>query len=103
MESRPGKRIQVKPVNPPGRQRKKTRDDLVMERLATLCYYYPQYTLKDAAHLPINQVSLLLRIARRIKAEEYLHLVQIAVAPHSQKGKLVEKLASNYKKTIEES
>jgi hypothetical protein len=71
--------------------------------LATLCYFYPQYTLAAARKLPFKDVKLLLSVATKQKAADYLNLSQIAAAPHTEKGRGVKKLYDNYKKVIEEN
>lgn len=68
------------------------------ELYATVCYYYPQYTLKDVAKLPARDVSLLLKTAQKRQAE-YLHnLTLIAQAPHSKKQANVKRLVEHFKK-----
>lgn len=70
------------------------------ELLAELCFFYPQYTLAAARRLPAKDVMLLLRIARKKKAEEYLNLTQIAAAPHTIKGSGVKTLSNRYSKVV---
>lgn len=73
-----------------------------LELLAELCYYYPQYSLAAARRLPAKDVMLLLRVARRKKAEEYFNLTQIAAAPHTRKGSGVAKLSKRYSKVAKD-
>ena len=68
------------------------------EMYATLCYYFPQYTLKDAAELPFKHVQLLLKTAQRIEASRMYNLTQIAAAPHTKKMQSVKKLSEHFKK-----
>lgn len=68
------------------------------EMFATLCYYFPQYTLKDAAEMPFKNVQLLLKTAKRIEAERMYNLTQIAAAPHTKKMVSVKKLSEHFKK-----
>jgi hypothetical protein len=68
----------------------------VTELLASLCYYYPQYTLSQASKLPLKTVLLLLKVARQHEAVKYHNLTQIAAAPHTNKGAGVRKLSSHY-------
>ena len=68
---------------------------------ATVCYYYPQYTLKEASKLSYRDLSLLLNTAKKLKASEYLTLLNITAAPHSVKGKAVKELRKNLEKEIE--
>lgn len=65
---------------------------------ATVCYYYPQYTLQQVQKLPARDVQLLLEVAHRIQAQNMYTLTQIAAAPHSKGGKGVEKLLDHFKK-----
>ncbi len=57
-----------------------------LEVLAMFCYYFPQYTLAQARKLPYKNVKLLLGVAQKQKATEYLHLLSISVAPHTKDG-----------------
>lgn len=68
---------------------------------ATVCYYYPQYTLKEASKLSYRDISLLLNTAKRLKASEYLRLLDISAAPHTEKGKGVKELRKILEKEIE--
>lgn len=72
------------------------------ELLAELCFYYPQYTLAAARRLPARDVMLLLRTARKKKAEEYFNLTQIAAAPQTKNGRGVKKLSSRYSKIVKD-
>lgn len=67
------------------------------DSLATLCYYYPQYTLAAARRLPFRDVQLLLKKARQLEAVRYANLTQIAAAPNSKKGKAVKDLLTKFK------
>lgn len=67
---------------------------------ATLCYYYPAYTLKMASMLPHKHKTIMLNQARRLKAKDMHDLTQIAAAPHSTKGKGVKKLIKHFEKVI---
>lgn len=70
------------------------------ELWATICYYYPQYTLQEASQLSIRDIKLLLKIAEKLEAQKMLALTQIAAAPHTKKGQGVKKLTEFYKKQI---
>lgn len=89
------KRISVKPVRPVKAQKVNNR-----ELWATICYYYPQYTLDDARRLSVRDIKLLLRIAEKKEAEKFLQLVQIVASPHTKKGQGVKQLTNFYKKQI---
>lgn len=66
------------------------------ETLATLCFYYPQYTFAQARQLPYHRVQLLLKAAHKVEATRFYNLTQIAAAPHSEKGKAVKQLLKNF-------
>lgn len=68
------------------------------ENYAMLCYYYPQYTLKDAQRIPARDLILLISTARKIEARKMYSLTQIVAAPHTNKGRGVKKLTEFYKK-----
>lgn len=70
------------------------------ELWATICYYYPQYTLEEASRLSIRDIKLLLKIAEKLEAQKMLAFIQIAAAPHTKKGQGVKKLTDYYKKQI---
>ena len=72
----------------------------VEDLLATLCYFYPQYTFKQARSLPLKRVNQLLRVARQQEGIKYKNLTQIAAAPHSKKGEGVKKLMNHFDKII---
>ncbi len=63
---------------------------------ATVCYYYPQYTLEDARKLSVRDIRLLLGTARRMEAQKMLMLTQIAAAPHTKNGKGVKQLTKHF-------
>jgi hypothetical protein len=67
------------------------------EIYAEVCYYYPQYTLKDAQLLPARDIALLLVTAHRVEARNNYNLTQIAAAPHTKKGEGVKKLLDHFK------
>lgn len=68
---------------------------------ATVCYYYPQYTLKEASELPYRDLVLLLNTARKLRASEHLMLLNIAASPHTKDGKGVNELRKKLKEEIE--
>lgn len=70
----------------------------VEELLAQVCFYYPQYTLETANKISYRRAKLLLRVAQKIEATRMYNLTQIAAAPHTKKGKGVEKLSEHFKK-----
>ena len=86
-----GKRIRVKKVVV------KAPKLNVDELLARLCYYYPQYTFREAKELPYKHVQLLLRVAKKQQAIQLYNLTQIAAAPHTKKGEGVKKLSEHFK------
>ena len=70
--------------------------------LGTLCFYYPQYTLQEARKLPYRHVKLLLKIAMRQRNYDFIMQTQIAVAPHTEKGKGVTDMINFLKGQIDE-
>lgn len=93
-----GTNIDVKSINEP------VNDDSgpdVVDLLTRVCYFYPQYTLEDVEKLTDSQVTALLLQAEKQRAIGFYNLTLIAAAPHSKKGKLVEKLIKQYKKIAE--
>lgn len=91
-----GSEVTVKPVQP------ETNDDDsdadVVDLITRVCYYYPQYTLETAEKLTNAEAMAMLLQAEKQKAIEYYNLTLIAAAPHTKKGKLVDKLLKQYKK-----
>lgn len=73
----------------------------VVELITRVCYFYPQYTLETAEKLTDSQVTALLLQAEKQRAIELYNHTLIAAAPHSKKGKMVEKLIKQYRKIIE--
>lgn len=76
-------------------------DAEVVELITRVCYFYPQYTLETAEKLTDSQVTALLLQAEKQRAIELYNQTLIAAAPHSKKGKMVEKLIKQYRKVIE--
>ena len=89
-------RVVAKPITREKNKKRGTNREI----WATLCYYYPQYTLQSASQLPIRDIRLLIRVAEEKEAEKYYNLTQIAAAPHSKKGKGVKTLTEHFKKIM---
>ena len=70
---------------------------------AMVAYYYPQYTFKEAENLKARDLNILIKTAQKLKAVDYLNLTQIVAAPHSEKGKAVDRLIDDYQSTIRKS
>lgn len=68
--------------------------------LATLCFYYPQYTFSAARRLPHKTVLRLMKTARRLEAKNYFMLTQIAAAPHTEKGQGVQDLLAQFEDQV---
>lgn len=68
------------------------------EILATLCYYYPQYTFAAARRLAHKRVTLLIKTAQKMEAQKYYNLTQIAAAPHTKDGQGVKDLSELFQK-----
>lgn len=88
-------RVKAKPV-PKIRGNKQTNRRLWAE----VCYYYPQYTLKEASQLSARDIRLLLKTASRLEATRFYNLTQIASAPHSEKGKGVKELIDHFQREM---
>jgi hypothetical protein len=95
-----GNVVSVTPVITPAVEPPDSDADIV-DLLTRVCYFYPQYTLETVNHLTEAQVNALLIQAEKQRAIELYNHTLIAAAPHSKKGKLVEKLIKQYKKIAE--
>lgn len=73
----------------------------VVDLITRVCYFYPQYKVEDALLLPDSMVTALLLQAEKQRAIEFYNQTLIAAAPHTKKGKLVDKLIKQYKKITE--
>lgn len=93
-----GTNIDVKPVRAPVSEDSSSE---VVDLLTRVCYFYPQYTLESVEKLTDSQVTALLIQAEKQRATDFYNLTLIAAAPHSKKGKLVEKLMKQYKQIAE--
>lgn len=90
------KRVVAKPI----RENTKTKRNINRETWATLCYYYPQYTLQSASQLSVRDIKLLIKIAEQKEAERMFYFTQIAAAPHTEKGKGVKTLQEHFRKRM---
>jgi len=68
------------------------------ELYAMVCYYYSQYTLKEAAKLTARDINLLITTARKIEAQKMYNLTQIAAAPHTKNGNGVKSILKHFKR-----
>ena len=96
-----GDRVTAKPVIALDDNLDPDSDADVVETLTRLCYFYPQYTLEMAEKLPNSAVQALLLQAEKQRAIELYNHTLIAAAPHTKKGKMVDKLLKQYKKIVE--
>jgi len=85
---------EVRPQRVPSSANKTSKRELY----ATVCYYYPRYTLQQAKALPARDLVLLLKVARKQQGAYLYNLTQIAQAPHSKKQANVKKLLDQFKK-----
>jgi hypothetical protein len=69
--------------------------------LARFCYYFPQYKYHEARKLPHIRIVKMLRVARSEQAKLYINLVNIASAPHTDKGKGINKMIESYQNIID--
>ena len=88
------KRVKAQPI--PTTNKKVNKREL----WATVCYYYPQYTLEEASKLPVRDIKLLLRVAEKMEAGKRYEYTQIVAAPHTKKGKGVKQLTEYYRKKM---
>lgn len=90
--------VTAKPLHEPEED---DSDAEVVDLLTRVCYFYPQYDLEKAETLTDAQVTALLLQAEKQRAIVLYNHTLIAAAPHSKKGKLVDKLIKQYKKIID--
>ncbi len=90
------KHVVAKPIRPV-----KEREVSNREIWASVCYYYPQYTLEEASHLRNRDINTLLKVAKRLEAIKFQKLTQIAAAPHTEKGKGVKDLINSFQEIID--
>lgn len=80
-------KLQNQPRNKP------TEDTQLLEEVATVCYYYPQYTLEDVyERLPAYKVRALIKVARREQANQLLLLNGIIHGPNAKRKEQYKKL-----------
>lgn len=92
-----GDTVEVKPIH----KVEENPEDEVVDLLTRVCYFYPQYDLEAAEKLTDSQVTALLVQAEKQRAIDFYNMTLIAAAPHSKKGKMVDKLIKQYKKIAE--
>lgn len=68
------------------------------ELYATVCYFYPRYSLQEVEAMPARDIQLLLTTAQKQQAAYMHNLTLIAQAPHSKKQQNVKKLVEHFKK-----
>lgn len=95
-----GDNVEVKPLKVPTKDVDDSETDVV-DLITRVCYFYPQYDLESAQKLTNSQVTALLLQAEKQRAIEFYNHVLIAAAPHSKKGKLIDKLIKQYRKIAE--
>lgn len=81
--------------------KKQPTGDEALRMLASLCYYYPQYTLADARKLPYKRVVLLLKEATRQNAINWHWQTLIAASAQTPKGRGTKNLLRILKGYIE--
>ena len=95
-EAKEPKHIVAKPI-----RQFKEREVSNRELWASICYYYPQYTLKEASQLTARDIRLLLKTAKRLEAQKMFRLTQVAAAPHTKKGEGVTQLLDMFQAEID--
>ena len=68
---------------------------------ASVCYYYPQYTLETASKLSVRDINLLMDTANKLEAQKMYMLTQIVASPHTKKGVGVKQLTNTFKRIME--
>lgn len=96
-----GDKVVPQPIRPVDDNLDPDSDADVVETLTRLCYFYPQYDLEKAEKLTNSQVQALLLQAEKQRAIELYNQTLIAAAPHTKKGKMVDKLLKQYKEIVE--
>ena len=64
----------------------KNAEPTVEELLARFCYYYQQYTYKQAENLPYKRVVQMLKVARQEQAKEWYNLARAYASSQSKDG-----------------
>lgn len=72
--------------------KKEPKGDEALRLVATLCYYYPQYSFAEARQLPYKRLVLLLQEATKQKAIEWHWQTLIAASAQVPKGKGTKRL-----------
>lgn len=70
------------------------------EILTTFCLYYPAYTFRMAQNMPYRRVVYMVRQARRHEARRMIELTRIIAAPHTDKGKGIQKVIELYQEIL---
>lgn len=94
-----GDNVEVKPLQDPSKEDSSEVD--IVDLITRVCYFYPQYDLESAQELTNSQVTALLVQAEKQRAIDLYNHTLIAAAPHTKKGKLVDKLIKQYRKIFE--
>lgn len=74
-----GERVEVAKI-----PKKEAKETDALKLCTILCYYYPQYTLREAMNLPYKYVVMMLKTAKEQRAIEHQNLLAISVAPHAK-------------------
>lgn len=81
--------------------KQKTNSTSKRELYAMISFYYPQYTLKEAAKLTSRDSGLLIKTAQRIEAQKMYNLTQIVASPHTKNASGVSKILDHFKRLAE--
>lgn len=88
-------KIKAKPI--PGRKVKaKSNRDIY----ALICFYYPQYKLKEAQKLPARDISLLFKTIKEVEATRMFNLTQIIGAQFTKNYDGIKKLTRYYERIM---
>lgn len=91
-----GDKVEVQPIVTTSEDDDSDSD--FVDVITRICYFYPQYNIETAQKLTHMQATALLLQAEKQRAITFYNLTLIASAPHTKKGKGVEKLTKEYKK-----
>lgn len=68
--------------------------------ICRFCFYFPRYSYQEARQLPHKRIVKMLKIAREEKARFLHDLTESIAAPHTKKGKGVNKMLKYFKDII---
>jgi hypothetical protein len=73
----------------------------VEDELALFCYYFPQYTYRQAQGMPAIRIRQMIGAVEKQHARRMHDLVLIVAAPHSSKKGTIKNMLEYFKKLAE--